>query len=159
MRRFATPKRATEQRDKRGIKAQKTRLSVTPEPKVTKKNSRFAKSATNTKAFMNKFFFFALLAITTITATTVSAQQDPLYSQHVYNKLPLNPGYAGSRDAISGTVLYRRQWISFPGAPNTGTFSLHSPLANRKLAVGMNVTMDEAGITSNCTVCLPHQNP
>ena len=52
MRRFATPKRATEQRDKRGIKAQKTRLSVTPEPKVTKKNSRFAKSATNTKAFM-----------------------------------------------------------------------------------------------------------
>ncbi len=101
---------------------------------------------------MNKFFFFALIAIAALTVTTVSAQQDPLYSQHVYNKLPLNPAYAGSRDVISATALYRRQWVSFPGAPNTGTFSLHSPLANRKLAVGMNVTMDEAGITNNCAV-------
>lgn len=101
---------------------------------------------------MNKFFAFALILIATLSTTTISAQQDPLYSQHMYNKLPLNPAYAGSRDAISATALYRRQWISFPGAPNTGTFSLHSPLANRRLALGMNVSMDEHGITNNCAV-------
>lgn len=102
---------------------------------------------------MNKFFYFALLAITTITVTTTAtAQQDPLYSQHMYNKLPLNPAYAGSRDAISATALYRRQWVSFPGAPRTGVVSLHSPLANRKLALGVNILMDEHGITNNTGV-------
>lgn len=98
---------------------------------------------------MTRKFFAALLAIA--ASLTLHAQQDPLYSQHVYNKLPLNPAYAGSRDAISAVALYRRQWVSFPGAPTTATVSLHSPLRNRKLALGLNVTADELGITGNNT--------
>lgn len=99
---------------------------------------------------MFKKFFAALLAFS--FCSTLFAQQDALYSQHVYNKLPLNPAYAGSRDVISALAMYRRQWVSFPGAPTTATVNVHSALANRDLALGFNLIHDELGITENTEI-------
>jgi type IX secretion system PorP/SprF family membrane protein len=96
---------------------------------------------------MFKKIFAVLLAFS--FCSTLFAQQDPLYSQHVYNKLPLNPAYAGSRDVISALAMYRRQWVSFPGAPKTATVNVHSALANRDLALGFNLIHDELGITEH----------
>ena len=43
----------------------------------------------------------------------VTAQQDPQFTQNMFNKLANNPGSAGSKDAISTTVLHRSQYIGF----------------------------------------------
>ena len=50
------------------------------------------------------------------------AQQEAQYSQYMFNMLSVNPAYAGSRDVLSLTGLFRQQWVNIPGAPQTISF-------------------------------------
>ena len=77
------------------------------------------------------------------------AQQDAQYTQYVYNTISVNPAYAGSRDALSGAVLYRNQWVGVGGAPVTQTFNIHSPLGRKnKIGLGLSVVNDKIGPAS-----------
>ena len=58
-----------------------------------------------------------LLILTFIISLQGFAQQDPQYSLYMFNPLGVNPGYAGSRDAISGVLVHRSQWVGLDGAP------------------------------------------
>jgi len=82
--------------------------------------------------------FFAVL-----TASVSFAQQDAQYTQYMYNTISINPAYAGSRDVLSLTGLYRTQWVGLRGAPRTFTLSGHSPLKNEKLGLGISIVRDE----------------
>lgn len=73
------------------------------------------------------------------------AQQDPMYSQYMFNTLAFNPGYAGSADVLTGMLLARQQWVGFAGAPTTQTLVVHSPLPGHKLALGGTIIHDVAG--------------
>lgn len=84
-------------------------------------------------------------ALLLLMATSLFAQQDPLYSQYMFNKLALNPGYTGSRELLTADLLYRNQWVNIPGAPRTISASLHSPLNNPHLALGAYVYNDKIG--------------
>jgi type IX secretion system PorP/SprF family membrane protein len=75
------------------------------------------------------------------------AQQVASYSQYMFNGLAINPAYAGSHDALSATVLSRNQNVGYAGAPNTQTFSLHSPLLNKRVALGLLAIHDHIGST------------
>ena len=79
---------------------------------------------------------------------TVKAQNDPLYSQYMLNTLPLNPAYAGSQGHLTTTALYRKQWTNLEGSPSTQTFSIHSPLKNKKIALGISAFHDKISVTS-----------
>lgn len=70
-----------------------------------------------------------------------SAQQDAQYTQYMYNTMTINPAYAGSREVLSILGLYRTQWVGLDGAPQTGTFSIHSPVGNR-VGLGLNIIRD-----------------
>lgn len=74
------------------------------------------------------------------------AQQDAQYTQYMYNTISINPAYAGSRDVLSLTGLYRTQWVGLDGAPKTMTFSGHSPLKNDKLGLGVSIVRDQIWI-------------
>ena len=79
------------------------------------------------------------------------AQQDPMYSQYMFNTLAFNPAYAGSADVLSGMILSRHQWVGFAGAPSTQTLTVHSPLPGRALALGGTIIHDVAGpAKQNC---------
>jgi type IX secretion system PorP/SprF family membrane protein len=86
---------------------------------------------------------FILLTISTF------AQQDPLFSQYMFNKLAVNPAYAGSRDVLTVDALYRYQWVNIEGAPQTFSASVHSPLRNEHLGLGLNVYQDAIGPSVN----------
>ncbi len=73
------------------------------------------------------------------------AQQDPQYSQYMFNPLILNPAYAGSREVMSSVLLYRNQWVNLDGAPVTLTAGINSPLKNKKLGVGLHIVSDKIG--------------
>lgn len=73
------------------------------------------------------------------------AQQDPQYNLYQFNPLLINPAFAGARDALQVIASHRQQWLSFPGAPVTTCFTLHSPLFNRKLGAGLTIINDEIG--------------
>jgi type IX secretion system PorP/SprF family membrane protein len=76
------------------------------------------------------------------------AQQVATYAQYMFNGLAINPAYAGSHDALSATALARFQNVGLKGAPKTQTFSLHSPLLNKRVALGLLAIHDEIGVIS-----------
>lgn len=78
----------------------------------------------------------------------VQAQQDPMYTHYMYNTLSVNPGYAGSRDAMSFMGLARFQWVGMDGAPMTQNFQVHTPIYGG-LAAGLSVLNDKIGPTSS----------
>jgi len=74
------------------------------------------------------------------------AQQNATFSQYMFNTLAINPAYAGSHDALSITALGRFQNVGLSGAPNTQTFSMHTPLINNRVGVGLLVIHDELSV-------------
>jgi type IX secretion system PorP/SprF family membrane protein len=102
---------------------------------------------TETKIFnifkmKNIYILPFLLVILFFQDTT--AQQDPQYTQYMYNMNVVNPAYAGSKETLSLTALYRKQWSGLDGAPETITFSGHSPVTD-KVGLGLSVIKDELG--------------
>jgi len=79
-------------------------------------------------------------------------QQDAMYSQYMFNTLAINPAYAGSRNVISATALYRSQWVGIKGAPETQTLSIDGSSANKKVGLGLQLFNDQVGETSNTGV-------
>jgi type IX secretion system PorP/SprF family membrane protein len=75
------------------------------------------------------------------------AQQDPKFSQFFISGLGYNPAYAGSRDALSGVLFYRTQWVGIEGGPKTYFFQGHSPVS-KNFSVGLNAMHDKVGIFS-----------
>lgn len=73
------------------------------------------------------------------------AQYDHLFSQFMFNEVFINPGYAGSKEALSVTGLHRQQWMNFPGRPVTTTFSMHGPLFGNKMGLGINFLNESIG--------------
>ena len=76
-------------------------------------------------------------------------QHKTAYSQFMFNGMLLNPGYAGSHEALNITALYRNQWTGFPGAPKAISLSAHSPVKNRKLAAAFLLENESAGLFSH----------
>ena len=78
----------------------------------------------------------------------VIAQQDPHYTQYMFNTMSINPAYAGSTGSLQALLLYRSQWVGVDGAPETQNFSMHSPLRNEKMGLGLNIVNDKLGPSS-----------
>ncbi len=86
-----------------------------------------------------------LLYILILISLPIFAQQDPQYNMYMFNPLAINPAYAGSRDALSIAAIHRSQWVGFEGAPTTQNFAIHSPIANNKMGVGLQILNDKIG--------------
>jgi type IX secretion system PorP/SprF family membrane protein len=91
---------------------------------------------------MKKVYLFILALV--ITSPVIS-QQLPQFTQYMYNTISINPAYAGSRDGFSITALNRNQWAGVSGAPVTQTLSIHSPLRNDRVGLGLSVINDKTG--------------
>jgi len=94
---------------------------------------------------MKKYYIvITFLLITTVQF--VQAQQEPQYTQYLFNTLSVNPAYAGNRGVLSFTGLYRSQWVGLDGAPETGNFNVHSPIgSNGKVGLGFSLINDRIG--------------
>lgn len=89
----------------------------------------------------------AVLALALAGARATHAQQDPLYSQYMFNMLAVNPAYAGSADIFTAMALSRHQWVGFAGAPSTQTLLAHTPLKKESISMGLSVLNDRIGPT------------
>ncbi len=74
----------------------------------------------------------------------VVAQQDPQYTDYMFNTLTVNSAYAGSRGHFTATGLYRTQWVGLEGAPETQNFSIESPIGKR-VGLGLVFVSDRLG--------------
>jgi type IX secretion system PorP/SprF family membrane protein len=89
------------------------------------------------------------LLITSSISLSVFAQQDPQFSQNMFNRLQPNPATAGSNDAICASLIYRSQWVDFEGAPKTGLISVDAPVTFLHGGLGLTVMTDKLGFEKN----------
>lgn len=102
--------------------------------------------------FTRIFFGMSVL----FAVSDIKAQQDPHYSQFMYNKLNYNAGFAGETDGkICVTLLNRMQWTGFGGgtslnglprgaAPTDLVGSINAAVGKR-LGVGATFAKDQQG--------------
>ena len=91
---------------------------------------------------MNKIFLTSLLVL--FACIDITAQQNPHYTQYMYNMNVINPAYAGSKESFSFGALYRKQWVNIEDAPTSFTFSGHAPAGNN-VGLGLSFISDKIG--------------
>ena len=86
-----------------------------------------------------KYIIIAGIMLTTLKS---SGQQDPIFTQYMFNTQAINPAYAGMWEKIGFISLVRKQWLGIDKSPFTQMVSFHSPLNNEYVGVGLNVIND-----------------
>ena len=95
---------------------------------------------------------FILVTILLFKGMSAFPQQGALMSHYMFNGLLLNPGYAGTKDYVCTTLLYRKQWAGLDGAPVTQAASIHGPLKKKKSGLGLYIIRDKIGVTSQTEI-------
>ena len=85
------------------------------------------------------------LAFLLLISIAGNAQQDPGYTQYMYNPLTVNSAYAGSTGTLEAVLIHRSQWVGIDGAPSTQSFTVHTPLTNDKIGLGFSAVNDNLG--------------
>src|SRR5438552_10748804 len=93
---------------------------------------------------LKRILFSGLFAL---LACGAYAQQDILLSQYMFNHLLINPAYAGSKDYMMATLLYRNQWVNWDNAPTTEVATLHGPIGTTNMGWGGLLSHDHEGVT------------
>jgi len=75
----------------------------------------------------------------------INAQQLPLYSQYMFNKMLINPAVAGSEDNLPIQLAVREQWVGFDDAPSTQILSGHYCFSSYNMGVGAVLFVDRFG--------------
>lgn len=86
------------------------------------------------------------LLILFVAGLRLSAQQEHHYTQFMYNKLPINPAYAGARGIPSLTAMYRNQWIGFDGSPKSALLSFNGPFLTPRVGIGATISHQQIGL-------------
>lgn len=92
---------------------------------------------------LSKYVLGLLLLASSVTISL--GQQDPMYSQYMFNIQAYNPAYAGTWESIGMMTLGRHQWVGFTGGPETYTFTMQAPLRKKNVGVGLSVISDNIG--------------
>lgn len=98
-----------------------------------------------------------LLSLAAFVLTlTVTAQQDPQFTNWMFDRLSFNPAAAGMSRMHCVQGFYRNQWDGFVRAPKTGLFNYNgyvAPtsgfLAGRLIGVGASVISESLGQENN----------
>lgn len=99
----------------------------------------------------------AALAMLMIMGALMSkGQQDPMYTQYIFNLQTVNPAYVGYWQTMGVTLLSRHQWVGINGHPTTQTFSFQTPLRSQNVGVGLNVVLDKVGLEKRLLVSLDY---
>jgi type IX secretion system PorP/SprF family membrane protein len=99
---------------------------------------------------ISKYAISLLLLVSSVTASF--GQQDPMYSQYMFNIQAFNPAYAGTWESIGIMSLGRHQWVGFTGGPETYTLTIQAPLRKKNVGLGLSVISDDIGFEKRFAV-------
>lgn len=95
---------------------------------------------------------FLIVCFGFITPLIGMAQQDPMYSMYMFDKMLINPAFAGSSNWAVTTLKYREQFSGFVGHPSTQTLNFHAPIQKKHLGVGVKLINDKIAVLSNLNI-------
>lgn len=99
------------------------------------------------KAYLN----ILLMPLCMLLVYTSHSQQDPQFTQYMYNTMSVNPAYTGSRGHLSMLGMHRSQWVGINGAPESQVFTIDAPVG-KKVGLGLVVVNDQLGPTNELFV-------
>src|SRR5688572_27969068 len=88
-------------------------------------------------------WIFSLLLL----SGTLAGQHSSLTSNYLFNLFAVNPAYAGQKKALDINVFYRKQWVSFTGAPQNISILSSMEIKPKNLSIGMQFDNDQIGLT------------
>jgi len=107
-----------------------------------------------TKKEIMKKLLFAMAVL--LFAIDAQGQSDPHYSMFMFNRLSINPAYAGGKEVLTFSGHYRNQWHGISGAPITYTFAGHTPFFQKRCGIGLSVVVDKIGMVNTTFVDLSY---
>jgi len=107
------------------------------------------KNIENKEQVNQKYSFKGLIVLLTMISMSVQAQQLPQFSQYIFNGLHINPAYAGYKGDGYIQTTYRSQWINFPGAPKTLSFTADVSANEGRMGLGVTYLKDRIGLTES----------
>ena len=99
--------------------------------------------------FSKRIIFPLLLAVALFCNSKLLAQQEPQFTQYMYNLMSVNPGYTGVNKTLDATLQSRLQWVGLSGAPQSHSLSVSSPFYNDKMGLGLSIISDKYGPINN----------
>jgi len=100
------------------------------------------------KKFIRSKIRLILFLCLLFVVNTLKAQQEPMFSQYMFNLIHINPAYAGNRASDNITALYRKQWVGIEGAPTTASLSWDKRADQSNVGYGLQIYNDHLGIES-----------
>ena len=74
------------------------------------------------------------------------AQQDLMVSQYMFNHNFLNPAATAVKGNYNASLMYRKQWHQFEGAPVSQFLSIDGPVISEMMGLGLVVQRDQIGV-------------
>lgn len=90
-----------------------------------------------------------------MSGISAQAQQDPQFTQYMFNSLYITPAYAGVDGVTQLTAIHRSQWQGYQssfgdgGAPTTQMVSFNAPIYKMKSGFGAFISNDRLGPQNN----------
>lgn len=105
---------------------------------------------------MNKSILISVTsALIFAGSLTTLAQQQPLYSQYMFNGVVINPAHMSLENEYSNlTIMNRQQWVGIPGAPKTTTLTFTMPINTSRTSIGLLAVQDAAGVNTQTKIDL-----
>lgn len=105
---------------------------------------------------------FSLLLLA--PATILRAQQDPQFTQYMFNRLFFNPAYAGMEGTGNAGLIFREQWAGWSstydnggaGAPTSALLHFNAPFQKYQSGIGFTMLFDQLGAQSNLQAMLSY---
>ncbi len=94
---------------------------------------------------MNKWICYITL-LANLIAFDLFGQQTPLYNQYFLNPYLYNPALTGMDNESKAYFLYRNQWASVDGAPETHAFTMDGRLRREKIGLGLSFFNDISNV-------------
>ncbi|MFH6602355.1 type IX secretion system membrane protein PorP/SprF [Maribacter algicola] len=96
------------------------------------------------------------LLVLAFSINQVWSQNEPQYTQYMYNIGSFNPAYVGSVQNPEIALSYRAQWLDIEGSPRTIRAGVNLPFGNRKHGLGFNAISDQLGPISQTYIDLAY---
>ncbi|MDQ0108150.1 PorP/SprF family type IX secretion system membrane protein [Chitinophaga terrae (ex Kim and Jung 2007)] len=104
---------------------------------------------------MKKYLMRTLGAtVLCLCAWNIKAQQQPLFSQYMFNGMVINPAYPSMDESSSLTAVGRNQWVGVDGAPKTATASFYTPVKATNTSLGFSLMNEKITVNSQTAVNL-----
>lgn len=99
-----------------------------------------------------------------VVGFVANGQQEAQFSHNMFTNMAINPGYAGSQDAICLTSVVRQQWLGWTdpnesgdkNSPQTMLFTVDGAIQSINSGIGLNIFQDKLGFETNLGVKLAY---